>query len=108
MDPLIKGIVLVATGGFLGGITRYALNRTAGNLPGTMIANITACAIIGITPTHLILAIGFAGACSTFSTLAQHTGTLLKHHHPLHALTYLTTTLTLSFAAFHLTHALTT
>lgn len=75
-------LLAVSIGGAAGGVSRYLLSV----LPhGTHLANMTACAILGaataIAPTSMIAAIittGFAGALSTWSTLAKELGTHLK------------------------------
>jgi CrcB protein len=76
----------IAVGGALGSVTRYWVGSTfSGRLGtkfpyGTFIVNITACVIIGFALTYLgkraelnpawrfLIAVGFVGAYSTFST----------------------------------------
>lgn len=76
----------IAVGGALGSVARYWIgsavsDRLGARFPyGTFVINITACLIIGFTITYLgrraevnaawrfLIAVGFVGAYSTFST----------------------------------------
>ncbi len=73
----------VAVGGFLGGLGRWALGRWPGGRPGTWGANMVACMVLGVAlggPGLVPLAAGtgFAGALSTWSTLARELGELAR------------------------------
>lgn len=83
--------LLIALGGGLGSVARYWVGSAVGTrfgirFPyGTLIVNITACLIIGFTVTWLgervelspawryLIAVGFIGAYSTFSTYEWET-----------------------------------
>ena len=79
-------IILVFAGGILGGITRYLLGKALPPYLGTLIANMCACLTLGIIArlfeahsfAYAAGGIGFAGALSTWSTLANELGHLLK------------------------------
>jgi len=82
---MFKTILLIGTGGFAGTVSRYLLSKLiAAKWPmsfpwGTFSVNILGCFLIGIvmglsfqssvsTPTRLLLATGFCGGFTTFST----------------------------------------
>jgi CrcB protein len=87
----LQKYLLIAIGGALGSIARYgvgswAANRLGIRFPyGTLIVNVTACALIGFTMTFLgrhsdlspawrfLVPVGFIGAYSTFSTYEWET-----------------------------------
>ena len=87
----LQKYLLIAAGGALGSIARYWVGSTiSGRLGvkfpyGTFVINVTACIIIGFTLTHLgkradlnpawryLVAVGFIGAYSTFSTYEWET-----------------------------------
>jgi fluoride exporter len=93
---MIKTLLLVGTGGFLGSISRYLASRFLQNtisssFPyGTFFVNIAGCLLIGIiygfsekssliTPGwRLFLAVGFCGGFTTFSTFANENLALLR------------------------------
>ena len=93
---MIKTLLLIGTGGFLGSISRYLASRFLQNsIPssfpyGTFFVNITGCLLIGIiyglsekssllTPEwRLFLAVGFCGGFTTFSTFANENLALLR------------------------------
>ena len=93
---MIKTLLLVGTGGFLGSISRYLASRFLQNtIPssfpyGTFFVNIAGCLLIGIiygfsekssllTPGwKLFLAAGFCGGFTTFSTFANENLALLR------------------------------
>ena len=88
--------LLIAIGGALGSIARYWVGSAIGSrmgvrLPfGTLVVNITACLVIGFTLTWLsdraelnpawryLVAVGFIGAYSTFSTYEWETLSTLR------------------------------
>lgn len=82
---MIKTLLLIGTGGFAGSVSRYLLTKfIATKWPmafpwGTFSVNILGCFLIGIimgmsfqssinTQTRLLLATGFCGGFTTFST----------------------------------------
>jgi fluoride exporter len=88
----LQKYLLIALGGALGSLARYWVGTTIANrlgtkFPfGTFVINISACAIIGFSLTFMarrtelnaaalrfMLAIGFIGAYSTFSTYEWET-----------------------------------
>ena len=93
---MIKTLLLVGTGGFLGSISRYLASRFLQNtIPssfpyGTFFVNIAGCLLIGLiygfsekssllTPGwKLFLAVGFCGGFTTFSTFANENLALLR------------------------------
>ena len=93
---MIRTLLLVGTGGFLGSISRYLASRLLQNtIPssfpyGTFFVNIAGCLLIGIiyglserssllTPGwKLFLAAGFCGGFTTFSTFANENLALLR------------------------------
>jgi CrcB protein len=92
----LQKYLLIALGGGLGSIARYWVGSTIGSrigvrFPyGTLVVNITACAIIGFTLTwfsqrveinpawRYLFAVGFIGAYSTFSTYEWETLSTLR------------------------------
>lgn len=93
---MIKDILLVGVGSFLGGslrmiISKYVQLAIVGSFPlGTMVVNVLGCFLIGIfssLPTgnggvspavRLLLTTGFCGGFTTFSTFMNEHATLLK------------------------------
>jgi len=93
---MIRTLLLVGTGGFLGSISRFLASRVMQNMIpsafpyGTFFVNIAGCLIIGIiyglserdsllTPgLRLFLAAGFCGGFTTFSTFANENLALLR------------------------------
>lgn len=97
--------MLVGIGGFLGSIARYGVKLLTdkympANFPyGTFIVNIVGCFIIGILfglaarnqasgTTWLVLATGFCGAFTTFSTFALENNMLLADKQSSTAVVY--------------------
>jgi fluoride exporter len=92
----LQKYLLIAAGGALGSILRYWVgssisSRIGTKFPyGTLVINLTACAIIGFTLTYLgkradlnpawryLIPIGFIGAYSTFSTYEWETLSTLR------------------------------
>ena len=93
---MIKTLLLVGTGGFLGSISRFLASRfiqenLAVSFPyGTFFVNISGCLLIGIiygfsersslltTGWKMFLAVGFCGGFTTFSTFANENLALLR------------------------------
>jgi len=93
---MIKTLLLIGSGGFLGSIARYLASRFLQNnfssaFPiGTFIVNITGCLIIGLiygfsersslltSGWKMFLAVGFCGGFTTFSTFANENLALLR------------------------------
>lgn len=93
---MIRTLLLVGTGGFLGSVTRYLASRfiqvhAPSSFPlGTFLVNITGCLLIGLIygfsersaafgpGWKLFLAAGFCGGFTTFSTFANENLSLLR------------------------------
>ncbi len=93
---MLKTLVFIGTGSFMGGIARYLTakvvqNSIASSFPfGTMVVNLAGCILIGLIyglseRTNLIndewrifLTVGFCGGFTTFSTFANENMTLLR------------------------------
>jgi fluoride exporter len=92
----LQKYLLIALGGALGSTARYwvgatIINRMGTRFPwGTLVINLTACAVIGFSVTFLtrradlnpawryLVPIGFVGAYSTFSTYEWETLSLMR------------------------------
>jgi CrcB protein len=103
---MIKTLLLVGTGGFLGSISRFLASRfIQENLPvafpfGTFSVNITGCFLIGLiygfsersslltSEWKMFLAVGFCGGFTTFSTFANENLALLRDGDFFHFLLY--------------------
>ena len=99
----LSAILAIALGAAVGGALRYALAELAvkwadSKLPGTWTANMIACFVAGVaavvwsrgtsisngmTPAlaYAAVMIGFAGGLSTWSTMANELGEMLKQRH---------------------------
>jgi fluoride exporter len=108
MGILLQQFLLVGVGGFLGANARYFVSLWATDrlsavfnrpLPyGTLVVNVTGSFLIALLLTlvvervplsanvRLMLAIGFLGSYTTFSTFAYESVTLLRAEHMLIAL----------------------
>ena len=93
---MIRTILLVGTGGFIGSVMRYLVQifvekGLSSTFPlGTLIANIAGSFIIGIVfalsekgqlmnaEWRMFLAVGFCGGFTTFSSFAYNNFTMLK------------------------------
>lgn len=109
-------LLVVATGGALGALARYAAGRcwptAAGTFPWTTFAvNVVGCFLIGVllvlvsevfSPHRLIrplLGTGVLGGFTTFSTYAVDAQRLIEDRHPGTALAYLAATVTAALVA---------
>ena len=106
-------ILLVGVGGAAGSVARYALGRviaksTKGSFPwGTMIINITGALLLGIVTglkvphgLALLLADGFLGAYTTFSTFMYEGFHLFKDRKWLNAIVYVAGSLAMGVVFF--------
>ncbi len=93
-------IVMVGIGGFLGAVIRYGMakkmNQSAGIPVGTLAVNLIGAFLIGLVfgldlskGWTLLLASGFAGALTTFSTLNKELIVLWRHGEKKYAICYL-------------------
>ena len=103
---MIKTLLLIGTGGFIGSISRYLTSHYMQyNFPsafpiGTFIVNITGCFIIGLiygasersslitTEWKMFLAVGFCGGFTTFSAFANENLALLRDGEFFHFIIY--------------------
>lgn len=97
---ILKSVSLVALGGAVGAVSRYAISgltyrAVGGSFPfGTLAVNIVGCLLIGFLletaaqttwisdSLRLTLGIGFLGALTTFSTFGYETLALVKENQP--------------------------
>lgn len=80
---MIGSVLAVISGAFFGGILRWVLGHRPGGTAGTWVANALGCTVLGFsaglsTPVSLLAGTGFAGALSTWSTLARELGQMLQ------------------------------
>ena len=114
---------MVAVGGALGAMARFALNvmlqRDVSYAWGTLTANLVGCLIMGaiaqlvataawfnaagIVPDQyrLLLAIGFCGSFTTLSALIMELHTMLQRNEILNSFAYLMITMIGGFACFY-------
>ncbi|HYE83977.1 MAG TPA: fluoride efflux transporter CrcB [Clostridia bacterium] len=105
---------IVGVGGMLGGITRYALGkwiseRCTGIIPiGTLLINISGAFLLGIVSSmylskenlYLLLAEGYLGAYTTFSTFMYEGYNLYREDERKSAVIYILGTLLLGMIGF--------
>ena len=92
---MLKSILLIGTGGFAGSVLRYLITRYVTTLwpisfpAGTFLVNILGCFLIGVimglsfqtaisSQSRLLLATGFCGGFTTFSTYSLEIFELLQ------------------------------
>lgn len=115
---------MVAVGGALGAMARFALNvtlqRDVSYAWGTLTANLLGCLIMGaiaqlvataawfnaagIVPDQyrLLFAIGFCGSFTTLSALVMELHTMLQRNELLNSFVYLMVTMIGGFACFYI------
>lgn len=112
---LVKTILLVGSGGFIGSIARYGLQRIAEKLHwtfpiGTLIVNLAGCFAIGLVyglsdrsrwlteDWKLFLAVGICGGFTTFSSFSYENIKLLREGQYGLALLYIAASVVLGLA----------
>jgi CrcB protein len=114
---MIRTLLLVGTGGFLGSVSRFLASRfMQNNFPsafpfGTFFVNITGCFLIGLiygfsernslftSGWKIFLAVGFCGGFTTFSTFANENLAMLRDGDFFHFLLYTGLSVFLGIAA---------
>jgi CrcB protein len=114
---MIRSVLLVGAGGFLGSISRFLASRFIQNnysvsFPfGTFFVNITGCFLIGLiygfserdnlfgNGWKLFLATGFCGGFTTFSTFANENLALLRDGDLFHFMIYTILSVVLGISA---------
>lgn len=107
--------LLVALGGAAGSLLRYAVARAmapvepssfpwhtfAVNVAGSLLLGVVIATVPVREPHHLraLLAVGFCGGLTTFSTFGFETVTMLRAGHPGIALAYVGSSMLVAFAA---------
>lgn len=122
---MLKVLLAIGSGSFLGGISRYLLSRAIQNSAasafpfGTMWVNIFGCFLIGLlfgfsdrgsltnNELRLFLTVGFCGGFTTFSTFSGENMAMLRDGSFLHFTVYAGLSVFLGLAATFGGHALT-
>ena len=124
-DNMIKTVLLIGSGGFLGSVGRYYLSKL--NLAinflsipvGTLLINIAGSFLIGIlmgisekstlltSDSRLFLMVGLCGGFTTFSSFTMENLTLMHNGQYLSVLLYAGSSLLLGFLAVFFGYAVT-
>jgi CrcB protein len=117
---MVRSLILVGAGSFVGGISRYLTQQFVqkhypSSIPlGTLSVNIIGCFIIGIiyaladrgnflSPTmRLLLATGFCGGYTTFSSFAYENISLMQVGAFFYTSLYVLLSIVIGFAAVYL------
>lgn len=93
---MVKILLIIGTGSFIGGVLRYLISKLIQNsmissFPfGTFVVNILGCFLIGViyglsergnyisTEWRMFLTVGFCGGFTTFSTFANENVSMLR------------------------------
>lgn len=116
---MLKTILCVGMGSFVGGVGRYLLSKLMQELcpgafpAGTLLVNVLGCFVIGLfyglfeaghllSPSlRLFLTVGLCGGFTTFSTFMNESGGLLKDGNLLLLGLYMGASLVLGFAMLY-------
>lgn len=122
---MLKNILLIGSGGFIGSIARYFLSRlnlstSFFSIPiGTLLVNILGSLVIGLlmgiserstiltTEARLFLMVGLCGGFTTFSSFTMENLSLLHNGQVLQILVYTSLSVILGFFAVWIGYALT-
>ncbi|MCU0363288.1 MAG: fluoride efflux transporter CrcB [Bacteroidales bacterium] len=114
---MIKTLLFVGSGGFLGSVARFLVSRAMQNwypsaFPwGTFAVNVAGCLLIGLiygfseksslltTGWKMFLAVGFCGGFTTFSTFANENIALLRDGELFYFFLYTALSVVLGLAA---------
>lgn len=107
--------ILVGIGGIFGSITRYALGKLISEKAntlfpiGTLLINITGAVLLGLVSSiqldnslYLLLADGFLGAYTTFSTFMYEGFNLIAENEKLNAFIYIVGTTLIGIICYKL------
>lgn len=122
MTPILKILFATAAGGAVGALARLGLSswigRWAPGFPwGTFVVNVTGCLFLGVvlrllegperaTAWHAFLAVGVAGAFTTFSTFSHENVLMLQEREYVRAALYMSGSVVLGICALLLGLAL--
>lgn len=103
---VIYAVLAVGVGGVLGGLGRWGLSFIPRARVGTFAANMVAAVVLGIAVSGpglvpLALGTGFAGALSTWSTLARELGELVRAKQWRVLISYTLATVVIGIIAAH-------
>lgn len=117
---MIKNILLIGTGGFIGSVARYFISRVTVHIDffsipaGTLIVNVLGSFVIGLligisdrstilnADLRLLLMVGLCGGFTTFSTFTGENFMLIHNGQFLTAFLYTGLSVFLGFAAVYL------
>lgn len=115
---MIRTLLFIGTGGFLGTVSRFLISKYSHQIfqttfPfGTLIVNLTGCFVLGLiygimergdfmtSDIRLSLTVGFCGGFTTFSTFALENASMLKDGNTIHFLIYTFVSVIIGTGAF--------